>query len=322
MVGARAAVLLAGSGRPIGAHGLSDDARRRLEWEGPSAVTGEVQRVDAGPASLVLWTTPYAPFFGGEELSLLRALGDLTGLALDRTRLFAQERTARAALERADALKSSFVALAAHELRTPVAAVHGIAETLHRLGGDLSENRRTELRRMLYTQTTRLRLLVDQLLDLSRLDADAISIEPRRLRVRERVEELVADVAGAAPAPVQVDVAPDLEAPVDPHAFDRIVANLVANAVRYGSAPIVVRAELLDRHFRLTVEDRGPGVPTELVPQLFERFTRGDEARSRGVGTGLGLAIARSYAQAHDGELLYEPVDPHGACFQLVLPAR
>jgi signal transduction histidine kinase len=109
------------------------------------------------------------------EQSLLRALGDLTGLALDRTRLFAQERTARAALERADALKSSFVALAAHELRTPVAAVHGIAETLHRLGRDLSEDRRTELRRMLYTQTTRLRLLVDQLLDQGRILARASS---------------------------------------------------------------------------------------------------------------------------------------------------
>ena len=142
------------------------------------------------------------------------------------------------------------------------------------------------------------------------------------LGVRERVEELVRSTAGERTADIHVEVPEDLEASVDPSAFDRILTNLVANALRYGEPPVIVRAEQRDRHFRLAVEDRGPGVPPEFVPDLFERFTRSSRAQERGIGTGLGLAIARSYANAHSGELVYEPASPTGARFELVLPQR
>ena len=93
------------------------------------------------------------------------------------------------------------------------------------------------------------------------------------------------------------------------------------NASRYGEAPIEVSAEQKDRHFRLSVSDHGRGVPAEFVPELFERFTRsGSSRRERTEGAGLGLAIAKSFAQAHGGDLLYEDVRPHGARFELVLP--
>jgi signal transduction histidine kinase len=269
---------------------------------------------------LVVWTSPYAPYFSGEELRLLRTLGALTGLALDRARLYAQERDARLALERADELKSNFIALAAHELRTPVTSINGVIQTLHSRGDQLDEDQRVLLREMLRDQGRRLGTLVEQLLDLSRLDAEAISIDPELLRVRERVEELVRTTAGERVSDVQVEVSADLEASVDPSAFDRILSNLVANALRYGEPPVIVRAEQRDRHFRLAVEDRGPGVPAEFVPDLFERFTRSERAQERGLGTGLGLAIARSYANAHSGELVYEPASPTGARFELVLP--
>ena len=321
VVGARGAALFAADGRLVGVEGLDAATAERLAAGGADAATGEPERVAFEGGLVLLWTSPYAPYFGEDEVSLLRSLGELTGLALDRSRLFAQEREARAALERADEIKSNFIALAAHELRTPVAAVHGVAETLHARGAELAEEQRVELRRMLLAQSTRLRLLVEQLLDLSRLEADAITIDPRPLPVRERVEEVVA-FAADEPETVVVAIPGDLEAPLDPAAFDRILTNLVVNAHRYGAPPIRVSAELRDRHFRLTVEDRGPGVPPELVPDLFERFTRGDAARAGGIGTGLGLAIARSYAQAHRGDLLYEPAEPHGARFQLVLPVE
>jgi two-component system sensor histidine kinase MtrB len=116
-------------------------------------------------------------------------------------------------------------------------------------------------------------------------------------------------------------VTDELEAEADPQAFDRIVTNLITNAFRYGAPPVVVRAQRTDNHLYVTVEDRGCGVPSEFVPDLFERFSRGDASRARSVGTGLGLAIARSYARAHGGDLLYEPAQPQGARFQLVLPA-
>jgi signal transduction histidine kinase len=112
-----------------------------------------------------------------------------------------------------------------------------------------------------------------------------------------------------------------LAALVDPEAFDRILSNLITNALRYGKPPIAVEAAASDRHLRLAVEDRGPGVPNDFVPLLFERFTRSEASQQHHQrGTGLGLAIARAYARAHHGELYYEPAQPQGARFVLVLP--
>ena len=167
----------------------------------------------------------------------------------------------------------------------------------------------------------RLSLLVDQLLDLSRLDTEAVAIEPTRFAVRPHVEELVETAAGPRADEVEITVEPDLEAVADTTAFDRIVSNLVVNAFRYGEPPVIVSAEQRDRHFRFAVEDRGRGVSPEFVPQLFERFTRSDHSTKDTGGTGLGLAIARSYARAHGGDLIYEQAEPYGARFEVVLPS-
>jgi signal transduction histidine kinase len=282
----------------------------------------EALHVALPTGSLQVWTSRYAPFFGSEEFATLRTLGSLAQLALDRARLFRQEQAARRALEQADELKSNFVALAAHELRTPVAVIHGVIETLDRRGHQIAAAQRTELEETLRAQTTRLKLLVEQLLDLSRLDADAVTIEPQRFEVRRRVEEIVTAAAGERASEVSVEVAEDLRASVDPAAFDRILSNLVTNALRYGKPPVTVRAERANGRLRVSVEDRGDGVSPEFVPALFERFTRSETARPRGPGTGLGLAIAQSYAQAHDGRLEYRPAKPHGARFVVVLPAE
>jgi signal transduction histidine kinase len=114
---------------------------------------------------------------------------------------------------------------------------------------------------------------------------------------------------------VRLEVPPDLAVIADPLVIDRVVSNLLVNAVRYGEPPIVVAAEQRDRHVRISVEDGGTGVPEDLRARLFDRFERGDDAH----GTGLGLSIARAYARAHGGDLVYEPSD--GASrFELLLP--
>jgi signal transduction histidine kinase len=319
IVSAEAVALRGSGGRLLATYGLDAGRGDRLagSWSDPDE---HVVRIDVPSGELLVWTTPYAPFFGTEELRLLQTLGALTGLALDRARLFTQEREARVALERADELKTNFIALAAHELRTPVTSVVGFVETLVRRERELPEGMRQELQQALLEQSRRMRNLVEQLLDLSRLDAEAVEIRPERVGVRDRVEELVAAAAGERSGDVQVVVPPELEATVDTSALDRIVTNLVVNALRYGRPPVVVGAEQRDRHFRVSVEDRGSGVPPEFVPQLFERFARGDMALAHPGGSGLGLAIACSYAKAHGGDLFYEEAAPHGARFELVLP--
>jgi signal transduction histidine kinase len=325
IVGARAIAIRNADGELVSAWNVPDDARVSLDrgqevprlW--PDA---EIVDLEVPGGSLVVWTSPYAPFFGDEELALLRTLGALTGLALDHVNLFRAEHEARLALERANDVKSNFVALAAHELRTPMTTIHGFVTTLHHLSDRLDEEQLAQVRDALLQQTQRMAALIEQLLDLSRLDAEAIDIVPESILVRDHVQEIVTAVA---PHPGAVDIAIDGDtiAVADRSALERIVSNLVTNAFRYGLPPVTVRAEQTDRHLRLTVEDRGQGVDANFVPDLFERFSRSDGSRAAGtVGTGLGLAIARSYARAHGGDLFYEDAAPHGARFMLVLPAQ
>ena len=310
----------------VGAHALAiHNAEGRLvaSWTMPSTGAPDAEKIelDFPGGSLVVWTSPYGPFFGDEELRLLRTVGGLIGLALDRVRAYRAEHDARLALERANEVKLDFIALAAHELRTPMTTIHGFVTTLHHLADQLDETQRRQVRDALLQQTERMARLVEQLLDLSRLDAEAIEIAPEPIALRPHLEEIVG-AAAPRPGEVEIDVENKAIATVDRNALDRIVSNLVTNAFRYGSAPVRVRAEQTDRHFRLSVEDRGAGVPPEFVPDLFERFSRSSRGRESAGGTGLGLAIARSYARAHGGDLFYEDAEPHGARFHLVLPAR
>jgi signal transduction histidine kinase len=257
---------------------------------------------------------------GGRPFTLSDDELDLTTTLATLAAVFLEKALALEDLHAVDDLKTQFIALASHELRTPAAVIHGIAQTLHLRGDDLNDEQLHELRKTLNEQTDRMRRLVDQLLDLSRLEADGVRIDPQPLWVRSRVEELLLMVAGDRAGDVSLEIEADLEATVDSGAFDRIVSNLIVNAFRYGAPPIAVSAEKRDRHFRLRVEDSGDGVPEEFIPQLFERFTRSERNRQDKGGAGLGLAIARSYAHAHGGDLLYHDAVPHGACFELVLP--
>ncbi len=309
MVGARAVRLEAPDGSLIADHRT-----------GEGDANGDEQRFEFPFGTLVVRTSAFAPFFGDEERKLLQALGSLTGLALDRSRLFAQEREARAALERADELKSEFVALAAHELRSPVGAIYGISETIAARGPQLAPRQLEDLQAALTTQIRGLRELVEQLLDLSRLDADAVMINPQRVRVRERLEQIVHAVAPLDAARIGIEADAGLEADVDVDALERIVSNLLVNACRYGEPPVVVRAAQAGGVLQVIVEDSGPGVPAEFVSQLFDRFARDASSAGTVAGTGLGLAIARSYARAHRGEVSYRPAAPRGAAFELTLP--
>jgi signal transduction histidine kinase len=311
MVGARAATIRNAHGDVVATWNVTD----------ASDDDSEYVEVEAPGATIAVWTTPYAPFFGQDELQLLRALGSVTGLALDRVRLYQAEHEARLQLERANEVKANFIALAAHELRTPMTTIHGFVTTLHHLGDRLDPEQRETVREALIQQTERMARLVEQLLDLSRLDAEAIEIAPEHLNVRAEVEEIVRGAAADVDA-VEVRIPDDAVATVDRNVLDRVIGNLVTNAFRYGQPPVIVSAERTDRHVRISVEDRGGGVPAAFVPDLFERFSRSDGSRAAATGTGLGLAIARSYARAHGGDLVYEDATPNGARFRLILPAN
>ena len=245
-------------------------------------------------------------FTPGDQ-QLLELVASRAALAIEKARI--HEETVRL-----DQLKLNFVAVASHELRTPATSIYGITATLRHRGDELTQETRTELEETLWTQVNRLRLLIEQLLDLSRLDASAISVEPQPIGLRALLTEVAAETA--RDADVRIDVAEGLEVHADRLALEQIMGNLVGNALRYGVPPVVVRAQPTDTYLRISVEDGGEGVPPELVPRLFERFERG----SVGEGSGLGLSIAQAYARAHGGDLTYGRAETGGACFELILP--
>jgi len=245
------------------------------------------------------------------SVDLLTTFGTLIAAFLERA-------IEHGELRRLNELKSQFAALASHELRTPVASIYGAVRTLDERESELSRKQRTELRRMLSRQTRRLYELVENLLDLSRLEADSLRIVPVEIEVKERLSGLV-DTAINGAGDVELHCADDLHALVDVQAFDRIVSNLLTNAARHGAPPFFVDAAAVDDGLAITVEDRGGGVAPKFVGSLFERFTRGPTPASEGAG--LGLSIAQSYTRAHGGSLVYEPAEPNGSRFRLVLPA-
>jgi signal transduction histidine kinase len=241
--------------------------------------------------------------FDGDDVELLELVAERAALAIEKARVHEE-------MVRLDQMKLNFVAIASHELRTPATSVYGILTTLRARGKDLEPDVRAELEETAWDQSDRLRRLIEQLLDLSRLDSQSIDVQPQPIVL----ERLLASVAGGS-GDVIIDVDPALAVLADPLVIERVVTNLVANARMHGRPPVDISAEQRDRHIRITVTDNGVGVPDELVPRLFERFEHGGESR----GTGLGLAIAKAYANAHGGELYYHPCGG-GARFELVLP--
>jgi signal transduction histidine kinase len=245
--------------------------------------------------------------FTHDDVELLELVADRVAIAIERAQLH-QETVLL------DQLRANFIAIASHELRTPATSVYGVLTTLASRGDQLSEEVRAQLLRTGVEQGERLRRLLEELLDLSRLDSHGIRLQPKPIVVRTALEEIVRTNVPEGTALV-LEVSPELTAVVDPLVLDRVLSNLLINALSFGKPPVVVAAETRDRHLRIAVSDDGPGVAEELHSRLFDRFARGSDA----AGSGLGLAIAHAYARAAGGDLVYV-ADAPGARFELILP--
>jgi signal transduction histidine kinase len=298
---------IAAEGRPIGLPDVdhADVHNPLLRERGIKSLLG-VPLAVRGHVTGVLHVGTLTPrAFTRDDTELLQLVAERLAVAVEK----AQVHDEMIAL---DELKLSFVAVASHELRTPTTAVYGILTTLRERGDTLGDDVRRQLEQTAWEQADRMRRLIEQLLDLSRLDAHSVTIDPKPLVLRQVLEEVV---EATAPGAVSLSVDPGVAVVADPLVLDRVVSNLVANASRYGKPPIRVEASQRDQFIRIVVSDAGDGVPDELVPRLFDRFERG----TSGQGSGLGLAIAKAYANAHGGELLYTLSDG-GARFELILP--
>ena len=213
---------------------------------------------------------------------------------------------------RRDQLKADFVAMASHQLRTPLTSVDGVLTMLALRGDDMPRELREQLIQTGVQQGERFGTARRTAGSLpTRLHVVRIRSTP--LAVRPLLKEIAAATLGEE-VPVTIKAPHDLEAVADRMVIDRVLSNLLTNAARHGAPPVTLTAEQRDGQLRIAVSDHGPGVPEELRPRLFDRFARGDDGR----GSGLGLAIARAYARAHGGDIQYHPGNG-GARFELAL---
>ncbi|WP_410672585.1 ATP-binding protein [Amycolatopsis sp. cmx-4-68] len=246
---------------------------------------------------------------GSDELAQLVTTFNNTAAELERTvgTLRAMEADAR-----------RFVADVSHELRTPLAAMNAVTDVLDEDAGQLPPDTAVAAR-LVSAETKRLTRLVQDLIEISRFDAGRAELRREELDVGAAVAESFA-ARGWEPGPDLVAELPaGITASLDRRRLDIVVANLVGNALRHGAPPVgvVVRAERGD--VVLTVTDHGPGIPEEVLPAVFDRFTKADTARARSEGSGLGLSIARENARLHGGDIVAANTGS-GARFELRLP--
>ena len=279
-----------------------------LRLKGIKSMLGVPLLVDGNALGVIHVGTLVHRRFTADDVELLQLVADRVAIAIERGRLHEQTM-------RLDELRANFVAIASHELRTPATAVYGVLKTLFERDAQLDEGLRKEMLRVGVEQGERLTRLLEELLDLSRLDVRGVSVRPKPLVLASVLREIVSDALPSGTS-IEVHVPEDLVVVADRLVLDRVVSNLLGNALRHGAEPITLTAEAGDADLEITVEDSGKGVAEEIRVSLFERFARTESAN---VGSGLGLSIARSYARAHGGDLVYEP-GAVGARFTFTIP--
>ena len=244
-----------------------------------------------------------------------RDITDRRMLAQERERVAAELAEANTQLRDIAAQKAEVLAVAAHELRSPIVSISGAADLLAGDWEATDPGERKELLQVLERSTGQLRRLLDDLLTATRLDEHAIEYEVARVPLRPLLIEAAGVIAAAIEVSVNVD--DDLAVTTDRGRALQIFANLLENAATYGLPPVSVSAAAMPEGVVVRIRDHGQGVPEALAPRLFERYDRG---HNRGGGaTGWGLFIGRQRARGQGGDAWYEDADP-GACFCVRLP--
>jgi signal transduction histidine kinase len=310
VMGARSTVLTDADGTVLAAYGSPS----RNESLPPPL------EIHVGRAALTVEASAYTPYFGREEAQILEQLARLTDVALQRAALSVRERELATELVQANEAMREFVAIASHDLRTPITLVIGFSQMLLSNFASLDEATKLENLHAIHRQGLHLARLVDDLLTVSRIDAGALAPDAGAIEVADAVDEVLQELD--LRDRFETSIPPDAFAIVDRDHLTRVLRNYIANALNYGEPPFAIDvSEEPGGTTAIRVRDSGPGVPVGFQDRLFQRFARDDSARARDKrGTGLGLSIVRGLARAAGGDAWYEPNQPRGACFAVRFP--
>ncbi|WP_370943898.1 ATP-binding protein [Amycolatopsis sp. cg5] len=329
-------VAFAGSVRPTGLEVFQAVSLREEQRD----IGNLIISVRNGVLPVVLLTAVLALLAAGTVLRPVRTLGQATrrlaGGKLE-TRVKVKGRDELADLARdfndtADALQSSvaelrdqearakrFVADVSHELRTPLAAMTLVSSILDedadRLPPDIAR-----AAGVISSETTGLARLVDDLIEISRFDAQVAALSIQDIDVAEALRATLSTRGWTDR--VEVDLPGGTRARLDRRRLDVIVANLVGNALRHGAPPVTLTSRSAGTDLLIEVADRGPGLTPESARRVFERFYKADSARTRSDGSGLGMAIAQENARLHGGEITVSGNPGGGALFTVRIPCQ
>lgn len=277
---------------------------------------------DGVPRTLSLQLSPVD--LGGPALLIMAA--DATGMSDALRRAEDGERRAERHAAEIDALFRSsedLLRMLSHDVRTPLTVVLNHAELLRR-SPDAAPEEIARRAGAIATSARRIASMVSDLVDMTQLEIGQVRLAPRRLAFREFALELRGRLAGAVAAErVDVEAAPGDTVVADPDRIERVLVNLLSNALKY--APADTRVTLAGRaepdSFVIAVGDRGPGIPADQLPHIFDRFYRAP-ATAEKPGLGLGLHVARLLTEAHGGRIEVESTAGQGSTFRVILPQR
>jgi signal transduction histidine kinase len=280
--------------------------------------------IGARPIGMISLSRVDADAFSEEEVELVSLLGRLVATAVQNMRAYEAERHTVEELRRLSALRADFVSLVSHELRSPMAAVIGAARTLQARWRTLTPEHREAFLALIADETNRLATLVGDVLDTSRIEAGTFSYSFADVDLSRLVEDAVA-MASVGQDEVRVratvaDRVPRVRG--DRERLRQVLTNLIDNAIKYSPAGDEVEVNVQPEHaaVRISVTDRGPGIPYDQQRLIFEKFGRSNVPGGSKPGTGLGLFIARSFAEAHGGTVEVYSRPGEGATFTLSLP--
>jgi signal transduction histidine kinase len=281
--------------------------------------------VGSAAVGLISFSRRDVDAFNSEEVELVSLIGRLAGTAVQNIRAYDAERRTVEELRRLSALRADFVSLVSHELRSPMAAVIGAAQTLQQRWRELLPDQRASFLALISGETSRLADLIADVLDTSRIEAGTFTYRFDDLDLGELTQEAVASaLLGQDEVPIHSKVHGPL--PVlrgDRTRLRQVLANLIENAVKWSDAgePVDVEVYTQDGRVVVAVRDNGPGIAREEQTVIFEKFGRAKDGTGR-AGTGLGLFIARSIAEAHGGTVEVRSMPGEGATFTLMLPTK